>query len=216
MIPSASSRSLRRLERLALVDREVHRRAGRALGVDLLDVPPADPPGDEHEHDGDDHHRPHRPLDGTRLAAAGARPSRTPPASPRGRPPSRSAPRSCVMVRSRRLMACSARRASSHDCNITAAATLSTTRRRASPRIPASIMLRSAVTVVSRSSCVSTGTSTTVASRPASAMAASAADRPCRASSTGARRRPTRPLRRGRCGRSRRGRRGAIASGGRP
>ena len=65
--------------------------------------------------------------------------------------------------------------ASSQFCNITAAAILSTIRRRAWARMFASIIARSAVTVVRRSSKVTTGTATTVASAAASSMAACAA-----------------------------------------
>src|SRR5581483_4774947 len=62
-------------------------------------------------------------------------------------------------------------RASNHDCNSTAAATLSTTRRRASAFMRNSILPRSAVTVVRRSSHSSTGTGNSSARASASAWA---------------------------------------------
>src|SRR5262245_57654435 len=58
---------------------------------------------------------------------------------------------------------------------MTAAATLSTTRRRSSARKPAAMRVRSAVTVVRRSSKDSTGTVSTAASASVSARAARAA-----------------------------------------
>ena len=67
------------------------------------------------------------------------------------------------------------RRWSSQACSMTAAATLSTTRRRAPAFMSRAIRSRSAVTVVRRSSQISTGSPVAAASSSASASAAAAA-----------------------------------------
>ena len=104
-----------------------------------------------------DERAPHGPLDDPRLTGAAPRPP-----APRRPRPTRRAPTRPLAGRSRARrgsrVTAGALRASSHDCSMIAAATLSTRCRRSIAFSPASSMLRSADTVVRRSSCISTGT----------------------------------------------------------
>ena len=126
------------------------------------------------------------PLDRAGLPPQPLDRARPPPRRPTGRCSSRasssasresrsSMPRAAARSRSRRARPARAPgprrssrrprgpRASSHACRMTAAATLSTTGGGAGPRTPPSARARLAVTVVNRSSWVSTGTPTTLA-----------------------------------------------------
>ena len=154
-MPSSSSRSLSACEVLALGDDELDGAADVTGRVGLADVPPAvDAAGDD-QHVGERQRAVADPLGRRASGCAPARPRRRRARRPTGRRSSRRSRgrrrrrcRRCPDDRGTRVLtAGSPARRSRNACRMTAAATLSTTWRRAGPRTPASASARSAVTV---------------------------------------------------------------------